>query len=505
MNFGGSGVAHFTHVTTLGLGATSGLPHLQGLRDLDMLAINGETYLYSASEATGGMNVFDISNGPATHVDALDYSGAHGTLGLTQITLGTVDAQNALFPSGRYDNRMAVHNLDEDGSFNGTKYLGASPTNIGAFDHTLLLQLNGKSFLVAAQHDQPGYRHFEVRDDLSLAFKKHTPDTPDNYLDDITAMAQGTVDGKTYFFTADGVGDGISSYWMGRYGNIKERDSIGAADGFAINAPSALDTALVDGNLFVLAGGAGSHTLSALKVNTYGGLFETDTQLDSRDTRFGGISAVETVMVGDRAFVLAGGSDDGLSLFELSSDGRLHHLTSIADENDTTLQNVSTISARAIGSELQVFVAGSDTGITQFNVDLGLLGASVNGNDLDNVLTGTALNDLLVGRDGDDIFNGAAGDDRIIDGAGVDLMTGGAGADVFVFTPDNRMDTVTDFDLEEDVLDLTAFPMLYDMSRLSFTQKGYGVLIEYGADRFRVEDDDTTLQVADFTEDHFVF
>lgn len=498
-------MAQFTHVTTLGMGSTAGLLHLEGLRDLELFEVNGETYLYSASEATSGMNVFEISNGIATHVEALDYNGAYGTLGLTQITLGEVNGQAALFPSGRYDNRMAVHYLDEDGSFNGTKYLGASSTNIGAFEHTLLLQVDGKSFLVASQHNQSGYRHFEVRDDLSMAFKKHTPDTADNYLSDITAMAQGTVDGKTYFFTADGVGDGISSYWIGRYGNIKERDSLGASEGFAINAPSALDTAVVDGKLFVLAGGAGSHTLSSLKVNTYGGLFEADTQIDTLDTRFGGISAVETVMVGDRAFVLAGGADDGISLFELSSDGRLHHLTSLADGTDTTLQNVSTITARADGTELQVFVAGSDKGITQFTVDLGLLGASVNGNDLNNVLTGTSYDDLIVGRDGDDILDGARGDDRLIDGAGVDQMTGAAGADVFVFTPDNRMDTVTDFDLAEDVLDLSAFPLLYDMSRLSFTQKAYGVLIQYGNDRFRIEDDDSTLQVADFTEDHFLF
>ncbi|MEL7176213.1 MAG: hypothetical protein AAGK28_06795 [Pseudomonadota bacterium] len=497
-------MAQFTHITTLGTGSTSALPHLQSLRDLDMIEINGDTFLYSASEATGGMNVFNIT-GVTTHIDSLGYSGAYGTLGLAQITLGTVDGQAALFPSGRYDNRMAVHYLDSDGSFNGTKYLGASPANIGNFDHTLLLQVDGKNFLVAAQHNQSGYRHFEVRDDLSLAFKKHTADTPDNYLQDITAMAQGTVDGKTYFFTADGTGDGISSYWMGRFGNIKERDNLGAADGFAINAPSALDTALVDGNLFVLAGGAGSNTLSALKVNTFGGLFETDTQLDSLDTRFGGINAIETVTVNDRAFVLAGGADDGVSLFELSSDGRLHHLTSIADETDTTLQNVSTISARAVGDDIQVFAAGSETGITEFTIDLGALGASVNGNDLDNTLTGGALDDLLVGRDGDDTLDGGAGNDRLIDGAGVDTMTGGAGADVFVFTPDNRMDTVTDFDIAEDRLDLSAFLFLYDTSRLDFTQKGYGVLIQYGSDRFRIEDDDTTLQVADLTEDHFIF
>ena len=110
-----------------------------------------------------------------------------------------------------------------------------------------------------------------------------------------------------------------------------------------------------------------------------------------------------------------------------------------------------------------------------------------------------------MGRDGDDTLSGGAGDDRLIDGAGVDSMTGGAGADIFVFAPDNRMDTVTDFDIAQDKRDLSAFLFLYDTSRLDFTQKGYGVLIQYGSDRFRIEDDTTTLQIADLTEDHFIF
>ena len=67
------------------------------------------------------------------------------------------------------------------------------------------------------------------------------------------------------------------------------------------------------------------------------------------------------------------------------------------------------------------------------------------------------------------------------------------------------MDTVTDFETGQDRLDLTDFAMLYSIDQLSFTQRAYGVLITFGADRFRIEEEDGQLLVEDLTEDHFVF
>ena len=128
------------------------------------------------------------------------------------------------------------------------------------------------------------------------------------------------------------------------------------------------------------------------------------------------------------------GADDGISLFELSADGKLHHMSSIADHHGTTLNNISAITATVVGSEIQVFVSSSaEQGITQFTLDLNNLGTQITGTRNKDILRGTDQDDLLVGYAGHDHLFGGRGDDRLIDGKGVDRLTGGEGEDTFVF------------------------------------------------------------------------
>ncbi|WP_084698661.1 glycerophosphodiester phosphodiesterase family protein [Muricoccus aerilatus] len=105
----------------------------------------------------------------------------------------------------------------------------------------------------------------------------------------------------------------------------------------------------------------------------------------------------------------------------------------------------------------------------------GEVGATVQGNRLNNRITGGAGDDQLSGRagddqlqggagedvlrggNGDDILFGGAGGDRLLGGAGADELTGGEGADRFVIRPGSGNDTVVDFEGGVDLLDLQAF------------------------------------------------
>lgn len=65
-----------------------------------------------------------------------------------------------------------------------------------------------------------------------------------------------------------------------------------------------------------------------------------------------------------------------------------------------------------------------------------------------NVLAGDAGNDTLIGGNGNDMLAG---------GLGNDSLTGGAGEDVFIFTnPAHGVDTVTDFNVLEDLIRISA-------------------------------------------------
>jgi Ca2+-binding RTX toxin-like protein len=83
-------------------------------------------------------------------------------------------------------------------------------------------------------------------------------------------------------------------------------------------------------------------------------------------------------------------------------------------------------------------------------------------------IDGDAGADVLTGGLGDDTIDGAAGNDTINGGRGNDSLTGGAGSDTFVMyrtvaglLERAGSDTVTDFNVTEDRLDLSAYGFRY--------------------------------------------
>jgi VCBS repeat-containing protein len=82
------------------------------------------------------------------------------------------------------------------------------------------------------------------------------------------------------------------------------------------------------------------------------------------------------------------------------------------------------------------------------------VGRSLQGSNGPDVLVGARGNDLIAGANGADRLDGGAGDDRLAGGRGGDVMTSGSGRDVFVLEADSGRDTVTDFAVGVDRLEL---------------------------------------------------
>jgi Ca2+-binding RTX toxin-like protein len=99
------------------------------------------------------------------------------------------------------------------------------------------------------------------------------------------------------------------------------------------------------------------------------------------------------------------------------------------------------------------------------------------GTDLADQISGGQGNDLLLGNDGDDLLAGQSdndwlyggdGDDMLSGGTGNDMLTGGprggADSDTFVFGAKSGKDTITDFDVENDLLQITKSKIIKDVS-----------------------------------------
>ncbi|NEQ25034.1 MAG: type I secretion C-terminal target domain-containing protein, partial [Microcoleus sp. SIO2G3] len=80
----------------------------------------------------------------------------------------------------------------------------------------------------------------------------------------------------------------------------------------------------------------------------------------------------------------------------------------------------------------------------------------LNGRGANDYLEANGGRDVLLGGAGDDILLGGASADRLTGGIGQDTLTGGAGRDRFLYTNVNDgRDTITDFTVGQDLLDLS--------------------------------------------------
>lgn len=84
----------------------------------------------------------------------------------------------------------------------------------------------------------------------------------------------------------------------------------------------------------------------------------------------------------------------------------------------------------------------------------GTVAIIANGNDLANVITGNGLDNQLNGGIGNDTLVGGVGNDTLDGGTGNNKLTGGAGTDSFRLTTAGHSDTITDFSVINDTIEI---------------------------------------------------
>ncbi len=296
------------------------------------------------------------------------------------------------------------------------------------------------------------------------------------------------IDGEQYLFSVtDGTQTAATLWSVGPQGQLSELSTMTPETGLWISDPTSVALATVNGITYAIVGSAGSGSLTVLQIDDQNTLQVTDHLLDDLDTRFAGVTTLQVVQHHGQTYVLAGGSDDGISLFVLMPDGQLVARGHIEDTTEMGLDNVSAISARSNGTTIDIFVASSsENGVTHLQFDSGPQGQFTQASDSGDTLTGTAGSDIIQGGAGDDTLYGGGGHDIITDGAGSDVLTGGSGQDVFTFGYDEQADQILDFQVGIDRIDLSNWPGLRSINQLRFETIANGIIITYGADTLTI-------------------
>lgn len=469
----------FSHVNIV-LSGQSALD--RSISDLELRTTSAGTYLVSTSGANGGLVSYAIgSDGALGVVDSHFFIGAQTRLDSSEVSIFAIDGANYVVTGSIGNQTLRGQRLLDNGNLGATTGFDGFSGDSGAMSAMAEMDLSGGHFIFTASRDGDSLDVYRVGANASYLANSSFQDSDQSYASGVVDMANATVGGMTYLLTLSGTENGVSCFRVGATnGNLTLTSSYGADQGLGIYTPTDLETVTAYGATYAIVASAGTSSLSVLKLDAEGGLQRTDHILDTLHTRFGGVTAVETVKIGGQVYVVAGGADDGLSLFILLPGGRLQYLETIAQTTTNGLGDIQDIAVAQVGSDIQIYVASGQTrGISHFTVDLPTLGANLIGRDGDQVLSGTSASEILSGGRGDDTLSGGSRSDFLHDGKGSDTLIGGRGGDVFVLSADGETDRILDYQPYYDWIDLSAFAMLYSHTQVEFTQTATGAIVRY--------------------------
>lgn len=368
-----------------GVVATGSAALDSGIGHTALKTLNGVTYLYSVTGPGGGIAVWKLVEGALPQLQDTEYFSGTITFQVGDIGMPvTLAGDDQLVLDVHSATGLIAYDLNSDGTVGTLQEMG---TLTGGGDISALVQ-SGDILTIA--HESTGQiATYTVNGDGTLSLSASITGQADS----IQVLQAGA---DHFVIAADAATGTISTYNVDQgTGALTVVDNSEALATLGIAAPTAVEVVQAYGQSWVVVAGAGSNSLSVMELTGDGRLIPTDHVLDSLHTRFETVQDLAVIEADGHVFVVAGGGDDGVTLFTLTPDGQLVHLDSFADTIHSGLQNVETLSVAHVGDELQILVGSQqDEGLTQLSVSIADLGIVRDGF---GTVTGTAQNDMLSG------------------------------------------------------------------------------------------------------------
>ena len=475
--------------------------HAPAIRDMDIAVQDGGAWLFALTSLNGTLSVYrlDGAGGPAL-ASAHALSNSLGYLPDPQLEVVATASGLLALPFGFGNTSAGVTTLLSGGTSLSPVSYGSTASAPPDFLEAASIRVGDDTFVFGATATAGQIATVRVGADGHFSTGA-TRSLPTSSTEAISALATATTtSGPIMVAATAGNQPGLHLYTIGAGGALTLGASLPQISGLGLTWVSkVMAVQSAGGPTFVLAAGAGSSSLAVFQW-VGGQLIAVDHVLDTRDSRFAGACVLEVAEVDGIVYVLAGGTDDGISLLTLLPDGRLLHLATLEDTLSMTLDSGGSAALRVSGRVLQVYIAGGDAeGITRLDFSLGSAGVRTIGGA--GVVAGSGGSDLLMAGTGTTELSGGAGDD-ILYSAGRDItLRGGAGADVFALAPVAGTLRVVDFTPGVDRIDLSLFPMLRSMDQITFQSTASGVTMTIGATRIEITSGTgTPLSAADFRD-----
>ena len=405
-----------------------------------------------------------------------------------------------------FDSRLGVMTstvLDATGTPGAAQ---AVTTSIGALQGVETFVVMGGATgdcAVLSKWNTGGLQVFHLNANGALTFSDQISDDAKSYVANVSDTASVTLGGQNYLLTLSSLENGITSYAIGDDGKADLVDSLGNRDLLAVNGPAALQVLTVAGVTYAVIAATNSSSLSVIRVNAMGCLFQTDHVVDDLTTRFYHTAVLDSFVLNGRSFVVTAGSDAGITVLELLPGGRLSPFATGVFETGAGLAAVTGLEVAVSGTMVSILVVDARADRVQsFEMSLADLGQVVR--PVGGFATGTVKDDRVLGGAGAETLQGGAGDDWLHSGGGADVMTGGSGADCFVFAAGSDALRITDFELHVDRIDLSDWGRVYTRDALTISATADGAVISLNGRDVTLEAG-RSLTAADFADSDFVF
>lgn len=374
---------------------------VSGINDLRLVIQGGQTVLYAATRAGGGVLALD-ADGPLSVIDQEQLAPGATLPAPASLDLLMINGSQHLVVGGANRSGVEVRALQFDGSFSGPVTLVGSLA--GAIAAQAVVTIGTATYFYAARMGESTIHAYSVAPNgtMTLVGSRVLDGTLSGI--DISELRTIAVGGHTFLIGLSLEADVLRAFPIGPGGEIGPPQMLGAPQGLGLSEPGAIQAVSLGGVTYLLVAGTGSSSLSVVEIGATGAMRVTDHVVDTLDTRFQGASALATAMIGDRVFVIVGGSDSGVTLMTLLPDGRLLATGQQLQLPGLALDNITAMTARVTGGMIDLFVASEGAGITRLTINPGPVSQTLTGSTAGGTIVGSSAGDMILAGDGDTRF-----------------------------------------------------------------------------------------------------
>lgn len=293
---------------------------------------------------------------------------------------------------GGTDSRLDVYEIDNDPASPTYGQLSATPVdteldtaslNLNGIRAIESLVIDGTTFVFAGGSDN-GISSFTIDGTGQLTPVDNATDTSSINMEHVNDLSTVSVDdgagGMNHFVfvAADGAGgssvddDGVSVFQVAADGTMTNVDNVIAGGTNRLNNPQDVEAIQVDDgagglNTFIVAGG-NQDGVSVFSVASDGTLTLTDTVLDDATMSLANVRSIEGFEIGGTSYVVVGADEGGVSFFEIDAAGTLTNVGNVADDASLNLAAIDDVYVGPYQGAPVMWVAGRDAGLDAYEI-----------------------------------------------------------------------------------------------------------------------------------------